>query len=419
MLAATHPAPEVTMDHVFSRRGVRAIALAFLTLSALAACGGDNGGGLTDPPSEPSDPTDPGPEGPAPVGTVMYAVDLSNNFLVFGSGSVETLTAKMRITGVPILKRIIGLAIRPSDGAVIGIGNDSRVYTIDPLTAEATPIGDSPFSPGIASFFDIHFAMALEPNGQRVRLIAAESGGNWSIDINTGTATEEAGARYGAGSEFEGDTPRLLGLVYPTLPDSAKQEGWCENLAYAIDADKAMMIASCDPAGGWWFPTGLSPEAPVSTSRAGVRLQASTAQLPKELEELRDQLLRCGEFQNSPNGSSSEGEQEPPQEGGPWFPRSPDTEFWVFLNKVGELQNRPGTVKLIDGQKWGLTLGPALPSQELVQSGVWAVGGPYGPSQSRAGSPQGRLKIQLSSASSMEMSTAAAGDPWAACTGGK
>ena len=413
------------MDHSFSRRGVRAMALAFLTLTALAACGGDSGGGLTDPPSDPGPtdpgPTNPGPEGPAPVGTVMYAVDLSNNFLVFGSGSVETLTAKMRITGVPILKRIIGLAIRPSDGAVIGIGNDSRVYTLDPLTAEAAPISDSPFSPGIASFFDIHFAMALEPNGQRVRLISAESGGNWSIDINTGTATDGPGARYGLGSEFEGDTPRLLGLVYPTLPDSAKQEGWCENLAYAIDADKAMMIASCDPAGGWWFPTGLSPEASVSTVRAGVRLQASSAAIPKELAELYEQLLRCGEFMNSPSGSSSGGEQEPPQDNGPFFPQSPDTEFWVFLNQVGEMQNRSGTVKLFEGKEWRLTLGPELPSDDLVQSGVWAVGGAYGPSQSAAGSPRYRTEIQLSSASGMETSSASApaGDPWAACAGGK
>jgi hypothetical protein len=77
----------------------------------------------------------------------MYAVDLSNNFLVFGSGSIGTLTAKMRISGLPFLKRVIGLAIRPSDGAVIGVGNDSRVYTIDPLTAEATPVSTTPFSP--------------------------------------------------------------------------------------------------------------------------------------------------------------------------------------------------------------------------------------------------------------------------------
>src|SRR5262245_59432530 len=109
-----------------SRRGLRALTLVLSALStAITACGGDDGGGLTglpkDPPGEPSDPGNGGGgggTGPAPVGTVMYAVDLSNNFLVFGTGSIATLTAKMRIHGLPLLKRVIGLAVRPSDGAL-------------------------------------------------------------------------------------------------------------------------------------------------------------------------------------------------------------------------------------------------------------------------------------------------------------
>lgn len=44
-------------------------------------------------PAPPSDPSDPGPDqtpdGPAPVGAVMFAVDLSNNFIVFGRGSPD------------------------------------------------------------------------------------------------------------------------------------------------------------------------------------------------------------------------------------------------------------------------------------------------------------------------------------------
>ena len=112
-------------------RGLRAAVLALITLGALAgsACGGGSdtptdpsGPGAIDPgPTDPG-PTDPGPTdpgvppiGPLPVGNVLYAVDLSNNFLVFGSGSVSTLTQKIRITGLPILKRIVGITIRPAD----------------------------------------------------------------------------------------------------------------------------------------------------------------------------------------------------------------------------------------------------------------------------------------------------------------
>jgi hypothetical protein len=264
--------------------------------------------------------------------------------------------------------------------------------------------------------------MALEPNGQRVRLIAAESGGNWSIDITNGTATLGANAKYGEGSALAGQTPRLLGIAYQTLPDSAKQAGWCANLACA-DADEAIMLASCDPHTGLWWPTGESPVASAVARPAGGRLQASMTGSPdKVLRDLKDQLLRCGEFMNSPGGSRSDGEQEPPAEGGPWFPRSPDTEFWVFLNKVGEIQNRAGTVELIDAKEWGITWEAELPSEDPMQSGVFAVGGPYGPSQVAAGTQHRRIQpeIQLSAAGSPEQSEpgAPSSDPRASCTSG-
>lgn len=412
------------------RRGMRASMLAFLVLAATlagAGCGKDGGSGLTDPPSDPG-PTDPGPDdppsAPAPVGDVMYAVDLANNFLVFGSGSINVLSAKMRITGLPILKRIIGIAVRPSDGALIGVGNDSRVYTIDPLTAEATPVSSGPFSPKIVDFFDVHFAMALEPNGERVRLIAAESGGNWSIDITDGTATSGETARYGGGAELEGQTPRLLGLAYPTtLPDSARQAGWCENLAYAIDADEAIMLASCDPDSGLWWPTGKSPQASAAVRPVEELLQASVAGSPSQmLEDLKDQLLRCGEFMNGPEGSNSDGEPEPP-EGGPWFPRAPDTKFWVFLSWAGGVQNRVGTVELFEAKDWGVTWHDELPSEDPAQTGVFAVGGPYGPSANSPSKLRQKLQreVRLSVAGDREPESStpppSPSDPRAQCTG--
>lgn len=370
-------------------RGIRAAALAFLTLTAtLAALGcGKDGGGLTDPgssdpvPSDPvpSDPTpsDPGPSdpepagwpGPAPAGTVMYAVDLSNNFLVFGSESFDVLTAKMRITGLPILYRIIGITIRPSNGKLYGIGNDSRVYTIDPLTAAATPVSSVQFSPKIASFFDIHFAMSLEPKGERVRLIAAESGGNWSISLDDGTAVLEKNARYAAGTPLAGRTPRLLGLAFapPTDPADASV---CQNMAYAVDADEAMVIASCDPATGAWWPTVSGQPSQASLSyRAAPQLASASA--PRAFEELKDQMLRCGEFMFEPGGPLGPAESVP-SEGGSWFPRTPPSRMTVFLVKEGR-----NTLAWLEDR--GIDLGVEITergdivSKEPIQSVAWVV----------------------------------------------
>jgi hypothetical protein len=344
----------------------------------------------------------------------MYAVDLANNFIVFGSGSVAAPTAIMRISGLPFLKRVIGLAIRKSDGALVGVGNDSRVYTIDPLTAEATPVGE-PFSPRIASFFDIHFAMSVEPGGERVRLVAAESGGTWSIDLHDGTARLEPNARYGAGSELAGHTPALLGLVYPILPDSARQPGWCANLAYGLDADQAIIVASCDPTTGYWYPVGRTPTPSAAVVPAPGRIQAAMPDRHLVLEDLHDQLLRCGEFMSAPGGSESDGEQPPAQNGGPWFPHSPDTEFYAFILHVAELQNQAHALKLIDGNRWGLYPGPVLPDDQFVQSTVEAVESPYRTSGSVV--PRGPRPV-VAGGLAAAASGSSRSDALAACRGG-
>jgi hypothetical protein len=254
------------MSNSSGRRRIRAFTLTALTLAvtlAGAACGKD-GGGLTDPgpgpdPVDPG-PTDPGPEpAPVPVGQVVYAVDLENNFLVFGTESFDVLSGQARIQGLPILKRIIGIVHRPSDGTLYGVGNDSRVYTIDPSTAVATPVTDQQFEPNIASFFDIHFAMALEPNGNRVRLIATEGGGNWSISLDDGTAIMGERVHFVAGDPNEGETPHIAALIFaPASPTAAlkaagapaSSSGTCTEVMYLIDPDLAQYIGSCDPGSG-------------------------------------------------------------------------------------------------------------------------------------------------------------------------
>jgi hypothetical protein len=303
---------------------------------------------------------------------VLYAVDLSNNFLVFGTESFDALTAKMRIEGLPILKRIIGIALRPSNGKLYGVGNDSRVYTIDPLTAVATPVGSGPFSPGIISVFDVHFAMDLEPKGDRVRLIAAESGANWSISLDDGTAIPGENSRYAAGTPLEGRTPRLLGITFAPPADTA-DASLCQNLAYGIDADEAIMIATCDPATGAWWPTVSEQpsQASLSYRPTGAAPQPASS-APRAFEELKDQLLRCGEMMFEPGGPlgpSGPGEARP-SEDGRWGPRTPPSRFTTFLVKGG--RNIVATVEWA-GFDLGVTITEHgdIVSKEPIQSVEW------------------------------------------------
>lgn len=402
-------------------RGIHVTWMVFLALAALAGAGcGKGSSGPTDPgPSDPG-PSDPGPTdpvsgwtGPAPIGTVLYAVDLGNTFYVFGSESFGVPTAEMKITGLPILKRIIGITIRPSNGKLYGVGNDSRVYTIDPLTAVATPVGSGPFSPKIFDIFDIHFAMALEPAGDRVRLIAAESGGNWSISLDDGTATLSENSHYGAGIDLAGQAPRLLGMVFAAPADPANPN-LCQNLAYGIDADRAIMIASCDPATGEWWPTvtGEPPQASVMSRSAAKLPQASLARTEIPLKDLANVIARCGEFLLDPIEPSPQNSEPAPEDDKPWAPRTPESPFVVLLAQGGQYIH--GRLKVV-GSTLAATLDGLLPTKKPTQSAIW-VHAPYVPQPIPAPNEPPKLRTKVPQEGQLSVAPSPQSDPRARCS---
>ena len=265
--------PSLTLHRKFDAAALTALALA-LTI-ALAACGGGHGGDVTGPPPA-DDPGDNNPppgqpaDGPAPVGAVIYALDNGNNLLMFGTESGETISRKVGITGLPILKRMIGIDFRASNGKLYGVGNDSRVYTIDTVTGAATAVG-APFSPGIISSFDIHFGMDFDPATDRIRLISNELGGNWSINPDDGTAISGNKPRYAVGDANEARAAHIAVLTYIPADElrvaeglrislSRSASGPCENVAIAIDPELGQTITSCDADSGDWNTFGDLPE---------------------------------------------------------------------------------------------------------------------------------------------------------------
>jgi len=236
-------------------------AASTLVLFAWAmACGGD-GGGLSTPTEPP--PGSPSP-GPAPLGKAIYAVDLSNRLMLFGTGSLGTLSRIMGITGLPVGKRIVGNDFRPSNGKLYGVGNDSRVYVLDTLSGAATPVGSGPFSPKI-DFFEVHFGVGFDPKTERIRLIVAESGANYSINADDGTATLETSVHYASGDAHESAKPAISGLGYVPLKQgpsaqiaalAASGPDLVEGVLLAMDSDLGTLVESLDPKTGEFVTLG-------------------------------------------------------------------------------------------------------------------------------------------------------------------
>jgi hypothetical protein len=257
------------MYRSFARRALGSTAILAAAL-LMVSCGSD--GGPTEP--DPTPTPDPTPE-PTPTPTVegrpIYAVDLSNKLLVFGTESAETIARSTVISGLPTLNRIVEIDFRPSDGKLYGVGNDSRVYTIDPATAEATPVSSEPFTPGIASFFDIHFGMSFHPVTERLRLISGDFGVSWSIDPDDGTAEAGPAVEVAEGDPHEGATLHLAGLTAvpaglggSSIVADGSQGAVCQivdALFLAIDPDLGALFSTCDQNAGVWESLGDFPAA--------------------------------------------------------------------------------------------------------------------------------------------------------------
>ena len=108
------------------------------------------------------------------------------------SGDHQSHHADHRAAGAEAYRRH---RFPPVDRGLYGVGNDSRVYVLDTLTGAATPVGSAPFTPEI-DFFEVHFGVGFDPQ-ERLRLIVAESGANYSISADDGTAVVQTSVSSG------------------------------------------------------------------------------------------------------------------------------------------------------------------------------------------------------------------------------
>ncbi|HEX5575449.1 MAG TPA: DUF4394 domain-containing protein [Gemmatimonadales bacterium] len=222
------------MRPLLACRVSRVIQLGLLILSV--GCGGDS-----------NNPN------PTNQGKTIYAVDLSNNFELFHSAAPGTVDRKVAITGLPAENRIVGIDFRPADGKLYGVGNDSRVYVLDTLTAVASPIGSTAFTPALAGE---HFGMALDPTTDQIRIQSAETGQNLRLDPVTGQAVaDDAVLAYVTGDPNETEGPSIAATAVSTSSGASTTYG----IDWLLDA----LVMMPDPTDGQVTTIGATG---VSTS---------------------------------------------------------------------------------------------------------------------------------------------------------
>jgi hypothetical protein len=157
-------------------------------------------------------------DAPAPIApATIYALTVYNNLLSFSSNAPGVITSNVPITGLAANERMRATAIRPSTGALYGVGDTSRVYVINAATGVATAVGAGPFTPALAQeSFDIGFPPTTDElrlvgsKGQHLRLspdtgavISVDSALAYSsTDSHVGAVPAIAGGDYGYGGVF-------------------------------------------------------------------------------------------------------------------------------------------------------------------------------------------------------------------------
>lgn len=185
-----------------------------------------------------------GPNPPPAQGQTIYAVDLANHFTLFHSASPGTVDRDLAITGLLTGDRIVGIDFRPVDGKLYGVGTDSRVYTVDTVTAVASPVGMT-FTPALNGE---HFGVVLDPATDRIRIQSAESGQNLRLDPTTGQVTDEDAALvYAFGDPNEASTPAIAAAAVTTGAAGA---------TYGIDWLLDVFVVTSDPNNGFVTTVG-------------------------------------------------------------------------------------------------------------------------------------------------------------------
>lgn len=242
------------------RSSIQVLSLAAVAI--LAACTGDTGptgpagstgaNGATGPtgPAGPAGPTGPtGPTGPAGSanGRTIYGVDGANALVVFGALRPDVIQRKVTITGLQAGETVQGIDFGPVDGKLYALGSSNRVYTLDTVTAVATAVGSTMFTPALNG---TNFGFDFNPvpnrirvhsnNAQNLRLVpslgGATDGSTAAIDGTLTYALTDAGALL---------TPSIGGTAYTNSVSGATA-----TVLYAIDFNRDVLTTLANPNDG-------------------------------------------------------------------------------------------------------------------------------------------------------------------------
>ncbi len=141
------------------------------------------------------------------------------------------------IRGLQPGESILGIDFRPANGALYGLGSQSRLYRIDTATGMATAVGTAPFTPPLEG---TEFGFDFNPTVDRIRVVS-NTGQNLRLHPDTGVVAAVDGRLNEEGTA----ELRIVGAGYTN-----SVAGATSTVLYGIDAELRMLVTQNPPNDG-------------------------------------------------------------------------------------------------------------------------------------------------------------------------
>ncbi len=173
-------------------------------------------------------------------GETIYAATTSGGLISFDSATPTNILTGVPISGLQQGEVIQGMDFRPRTGQLFAVGSFSNLYTIDPATGMASPVGAGSFSPGLNGAW---FGFDFNPTIDRIRNVS-DANQNLVLHPDTGTSTGVTDLFFGPGDVNEGRDPTVAHSAYTNNFDGSQS-----TQLYGIDTALDILVTQANSAG--------------------------------------------------------------------------------------------------------------------------------------------------------------------------
>lgn len=171
---------------------------------------------------------------------VLTALTDANYLLFFDHASPGTVSRSVQVTGLGGAS-LVGLDYRPATGGLYALGNNSRLYLINPTTGVATAVG----SAGAFTLSGTRFGFNFNPTVDRIRVVS-DADQNLRLNPNDGAlAATDGNLAFATGDVSFGANPNVTAVAYTN-----SFAGAASTVLYGIDSTLNRLVSQNPPNAG-------------------------------------------------------------------------------------------------------------------------------------------------------------------------